>query len=112
LWSGRIRPALGSRELAQRQGCGLRRRAADPQAEWGHQIQTDQRKAALRSLFELADVSGDAIDLFFGPTAPHGHEDRWIQTTPGKSWFAYFRIYGPQNGAFNGDWRPGDFTRT
>ena len=38
-----------------------------------------------------------------------GQEGRWIQTVPGKAWFAYFRIYGPQGPAFNGSWKPGDF---
>ncbi len=39
-------------------------------AETRSQIQTDQNKAALRSLFELTDLSGDAAQLFFGPTPP------------------------------------------
>jgi hypothetical protein len=29
--------------------------------------QTDQEKAALRSLFELKDKTGSAVDLYFGP---------------------------------------------
>jgi hypothetical protein len=79
------------------------------------QVQTDQGKAALRSMFELKDASprlglgSDAIDLYFGPTAPAGKEGRWIQTTPGRSWFAYFRIYGPEQAAFDKSWKPGDF---
>ncbi len=73
------------------------------------QIQTDQNKAALRSLFELSDVTGDSADLSFGPSAPAGRDDAWIQTIPGKSWFVYFRIYGPEAAAFDGRWRPGDF---
>ena len=40
---------------------------------------------------------------------PVGKENNWIQTIPGKGWFAYFRIYGPQGLAFDGSWRPGDF---
>ena len=60
------------------------------------EVQTDQDKAALRSLFELKDVSGNAVDLYFGPNAPAGKESRWIKTAPGKGWFAYFRIYGPK----------------
>jgi hypothetical protein len=74
------------------------------------EIKTAQDKAALRSLFELKDL-GDAksVDLFFGPKAPAGSEGRWIQTNPGKGWFAYFRIYGPQDAVFNGPWKPGDF---
>ena len=61
------------------------------------QILTAQDKAALRSLFELKDL-GDAkaVDLYIGPKAPASQESRWIQTTPGKGWFTYFRIYGPE----------------
>jgi hypothetical protein len=73
------------------------------------QIQTSQHKAALRSLFELSDVSGNAVDLYFGPRAPKGREGRWIKTIPGSGWFAYFRIYGPEGAAFDGSWKPGDF---
>ena len=73
------------------------------------QVQTDQQKAALRSLFELKDASGKSADLYFGPTAPQGNEHRWIKTLPGRGWFAYFRIYGPQAAAFDDSWRPGDF---
>jgi hypothetical protein len=76
------------------------------------QIQTPQNRAALRSLFELADVTGDSVDLFFGPSAPPDAESRWIQTLPGKGWFVYFRIYGPEAPAFDGSWQPGDFETT
>jgi hypothetical protein len=58
-------------------------------------IQTDQNKAALRSLFELKDKSGSSVDLYFGPTARADYEGEWIKTTPGRGWFTYFRIYGP-----------------
>jgi hypothetical protein len=74
------------------------------------QIQTDQDKAALRSLVELKDVATTgATDLYFGPSAPAGKEGQWIETNPGKGWFAYFRLYGPEGPAFNGSWKPGDF---
>jgi len=74
------------------------------------EVQTDQDKAALRSLFELKDVSTTApTDLYFGPKAPAGKEGRWIKTIPGKGWFVYFRIYGPEAPAFDGSWKPGDF---
>jgi hypothetical protein len=57
------------------------------------QVQTDQDKAALRSMFELKDVKPDApLDLYFGPNAPAGSEGRWIKTVPGRGWFAYIRI--------------------
>lgn len=73
------------------------------------QIRTAQNTAALRSLFELKDLSGDSAELLFGPQPPAGNEDRWIQTIPGKGWFAYFRIYGPEQPVFDGTWQPADF---
>lgn len=79
-------------------------------AQTRSEVQTDQNKAALRSLFELKDVSTTApTELYFGPTAPAGKEGQWIKTTPGRGWFAYFRIYGPDGPAFDGSWKPGDF---
>jgi hypothetical protein len=73
-------------------------------------IQTDQNKAALRSLFELAHLDRQtSVDLYVGPTPPPGHEDRWIGTTTEQGWFTYFRIYGPEEAAFDGSWKPGDF---
>jgi len=77
-------------------------------AETRSQVQTDQGRAALRSLFELKQVSGSSVDLHFGPTAPKG-ESPWIKTVPGKGWFVYFRLYGPEPAAFDGSWKPGDF---
>jgi hypothetical protein len=73
------------------------------------EIQTDQGKAALRSLFELKGKTGSSVDLYFGPTAPAGHEGEWIKTIPGKGWFVYFRIYGPETPVVDGSWKPGDF---
>jgi hypothetical protein len=79
-------------------------------AETRSQVQTDQAKAALRSLFELKDKAGQpSVDLYFGPNPPSGTEGQWIQTIPGKGWFAYIRLYGPTDAAFDGTWKPGDF---
>jgi hypothetical protein len=79
-------------------------------AQTRSEVQTDQGKAALRSMFELKDVAGDGpVDLYFGPTAPAGQEGRWIKTEPGRGWFAYMRIYGPEQAAFDGSWKPADF---
>jgi hypothetical protein len=79
-------------------------------AETRSQIATDQGKAALRSMFELRDrMTGPNVDLYFGPKPPTGRENPWIKTIPGKGWFVYFRIYGPEKSAFDGSWKPGDF---
>jgi hypothetical protein len=73
-------------------------------------VQTDQNKAALRSMFELKDVpTTQPTELYFGATAPADKENLWIKTAPGRGWFAYFRIYGPDQPAFDGSWKPGDF---
>lgn len=72
-------------------------------------VETDQNRSALRSLFELKNMDSKApYELFFGPRAPIGKENQWIQTDPNRAWFAYFRIYGPGKEAFDGSWKPGD----
>jgi hypothetical protein len=79
-------------------------------AQTRSEVQTDQDKAALRSMFELKDASKTApTTLYFGPSAPAGQEGRWIKTVPGRGWFAYIRIYGPEAAAFDKTWKPGDF---
>jgi hypothetical protein len=78
-------------------------------AQTRSQVAADQGKAALRSLFELQGLpDSGSVDLYFGPEAPAGAEDRWLQTEPGRGWFTYVRIYGPEAPAFDGTWKPGD----
>jgi hypothetical protein len=88
-------------------------------ADTRSEVVADQDRAALRSLIE--DLSGgggaDEIELWFGPDPPgpeagKGAADRWIQTVPGRGWFGYFRIYGPEAAAFDGSWKPSDITLT
>ena len=40
-------------------------------------------------------INDGSVDLYFGPKTPEGKEANWIQTVPGKGWFACLRIYGP-----------------
>jgi hypothetical protein len=58
------------------------------------------------SLTENADGS---VDLYFSSAAPAGHESNWIQTVPGKGWYAVLRLYGPLDAWFDKTWRPGEF---
>ncbi len=76
------------------------------------QIATDQNRAALRSMFELADAPTEAPHhvLRFGPELPATGEEHWIKTIPGRGWFVYLRLYGPTEAAFDNTWRPGDIT--
>jgi hypothetical protein len=73
------------------------------------EIDTDLGHAALRSLFELREEYDPHLELYFGPKAPAGGERRWIKTIPGRGWFAYFRLWGPEHAGVDHSWRPGDF---
>ena len=42
-----------------------------------------------------------SVDVYFGPTAPKGKEDNWIQTIPGKDWNTLLRLYGPLEPLFD-----------
>ena len=50
-----------------------------------------------------------SYDLYFGPSAPDGHESNWVETIPGKSWFQLFRLYGPLQPWFDQTWRLNEF---
>jgi hypothetical protein len=81
-------------------------------AETRSEVAAEQNEAALRSLFDDLEPEGaDEVELHFAPDPPadEAARARWIQTVPGRGWFAYFRIYGPEQSAFDGSWRPGDF---
>jgi hypothetical protein len=49
-----------------------------------------------------------SVDVYFGPSAPAGHESNWVQTWPGKGWFALLRLYGPTQDWFDKTWRPSE----
>ena len=50
-----------------------------------------------------------SYDLYFGPQQPADvPETNWVQTTPGKGWFVYLRLYGPEQSYFDKTWIPGD----
>ena len=39
---------------------------------------------------------------------PPGHEANWIHTVPGRPWFTFFRLYGPEPALFERQWVLGD----
>ena len=47
------------------------------------------------------------IDVRFGPKAPIGKENNWIQTIPGKGWTMILRLYGTSETWFDQTWKPG-----
>lgn len=74
------------------------------------EVSTDQQKASISSLHDAVHTNPDgSIDLYVGASAPDKSAAQWIKTTPGEDWFAYFRLYGPSEQAFDGSWELTDF---
>ena len=72
-------------------------------------LQTDQQFPSIGSNTKNIVINPDmSVDIWFGPTAPAGHETNWLQTLPGKSWYTSLRLYGPLQPWFDKSWRPGD----
>lgn len=73
-------------------------------------LQTDQQFPSIGSQKEDIVVNPDSsVDVWFGPTAPKGHESNWVQTIPGKGWNVLFRLYGPEQSWFDKTWKLGEF---
>jgi hypothetical protein len=69
-------------------------------------VQTDQRFPSVSSQKKDLKINDDgSVDVFFGPEAPAGFENNWVQTIPGKGWFTIFRLYGPLEPWFDKTWR-------
>ena len=71
-------------------------------------LQTDQRFPAVDSIGDVKPNSDGSYDIYFGPKAPKGMENNWIQTVPGKGWNTIFRLYGPMEAFYDKTWKPGD----
>jgi hypothetical protein len=73
-------------------------------------LETDQKLAGVDSTNQALKVDTDgSVTVWFGPTAPEGHEANWVQTMPGKGWNVLLRLYGPLEPWFDKSWKPGDF---
>jgi hypothetical protein len=73
------------------------------------QVQAPSDRAVLGSLHgELEPGAEGAIELSFGPKPREGGVARWLETVPGREFFLYFRIYGPQAAALDGSWKLSD----
>jgi hypothetical protein len=72
-------------------------------------LQTDQKAPSVSSQNENIKINANgSVDVYFGPKAPAGMENNWVQTIPGKGWFMILRLYGPLEPWFNKTWRPGE----
>jgi hypothetical protein len=72
-------------------------------------VQTNQKAPSVSSQNKDLKKNADgSVDVFFGPKAPEGFENNWVQTLPGKGWFMILRLYGPLEPWFDKTWRPGE----
>jgi len=72
-------------------------------------LQTEQLFPTIGSNNEGIEQNADgSYDVYFGPKPPEGKENNWLETIPGKSWFAILRMYGPLEAWINKTWRPGE----
>jgi hypothetical protein len=73
------------------------------------ELQTDQQYPSLGSQKKSLVTNPDkSVDVWFGPTAPTGHEANWLQTLPGKGFNPMLRLYGPLEPWFDKTWRPSE----
>jgi hypothetical protein len=76
-------------------------------------LQTDQQFPSVGSQKKGIVINPDkSVDTFFGPKAPPGKENNWVQTLPGQSWFVILRLYGPLQPWFDKAWKPGEVEQT
>jgi hypothetical protein len=72
-------------------------------------LQTDQPRPDLGSQSGTVTTNPDgSTDIYFGPTAPDGKTSNWLQTVPGKGFFAILRFYNPLPSFFDKTWRPSE----
>jgi hypothetical protein len=72
-------------------------------------LQTDQQFPTVGSSTKGIVVNSDtSVDVYFGPKAPAGQENNWVQTLPGKGWFPILRLYAPLEPWFDKTWRPSE----
>ncbi len=72
-------------------------------------LQTDQQFPSISSQKKGVVSNPDtSVDVYFGPEAPAGKENNWVQTWPSKGWNIILRLYGPRQPFFDKTWRPSE----
>jgi hypothetical protein len=63
----------------------------------------------LASLTKGMVVNADkSVDVYFGPNAPPGKANNWVQTMPGKGWSTILRLYSLLKPWHDKTWRPSE----
>jgi hypothetical protein len=72
-------------------------------------LKTDQPYPSLGSQSGTVETNADGTTtIYFGPVAPEGKENNWLQTVPGKGWWTALRLYNPLQSFFDKTWRPSE----
>jgi hypothetical protein len=72
----------------------------------------EMQRAGIDSYDQKTQKNADgSVDIYIGPTAPAGREANWIPTAPGRDWFPFFRLYGPEKTFFDKTWKLPDIER-
>ncbi len=75
------------------------------------QLQTSQAFPSVGSQTDGIKKNEDgSYTIYFGPEAPKGFENNWLETIPGKSWFTALRLYGPEKAWIDKTWRPSEIS--
>lgn len=70
---------------------------------------TDQPQPSVSSLSGTVAANEDgSTEVCFGPEPPPGRASNWIQTVPGRHWFAVLRLHDPAQPWYDQTWRPGE----
>ena len=73
-------------------------------------LQTGQPRPDVGSQSGTVQANTDgSTDIYIGPAPPDGvPEANWLQTIPGKGFFAILRLYSPEASFFDKTWRPSE----
>lgn len=72
-------------------------------------IRNEHGRPLVGSVHGAVPNEDGSFDLYFGADQPKDvPEANWVQTKPGKGWFVYLRLYGPEQPYFDQTWVPGD----
>jgi hypothetical protein len=81
------------------------------EAENASGLANSQPFPSLGSRDKPTEDADGGTEIYLGPRAPNGKERNWLETVPGRGYFAILRLYGPTEAAINKTWKPGDIER-
>jgi len=78
----------------------------------GTMPETPQLLPSLNGYYDLAKNADGSIDLWFGPSLPHGApQSNFIQTIAGRNFLVALRLYGAKTEFYDQTWKPDDVVK-